>query len=80
MTGTRMKILALALLIGGLIWGQQLIASNRDPECSLLWPGTQACLDSACCLGIPGQCPNVCYYEPTTDDCECRPRQPGGGN
>jgi hypothetical protein len=74
MISTRTKIAALVLLVGGLVWGQQLIASSRVPVCQVLWPGVEGCLDGGCCLGIPDQCPNVCKYVPAITDCECLPR------
>ena len=80
MRRTSLKLLTIALLLGGLFWSQQLIASNRDADCELLYPGTQTCLDNSCCIGIPGQCPKMCGYSDVAQTCTCQDRLPGGGN
>jgi hypothetical protein len=71
MLSKRWKLVALVMLVAGLLWGQQLIASNRDPECNLIYPGMTGCIDSGCCLGDPGLCDRMCVYVPAIDDCDC---------
>lgn len=76
MIRTRLKLIALALAFGGLLWSQSLIASNRDAACELLYPGTETCLNNSCCVGPPENCTHMCAYNGALDDCTCE-RRPG---
>jgi hypothetical protein len=77
MTRTRLKLVALAMVFGGLFWGQRLIASNRDAACELLYPGTQTCLNNSCCVGIPENCTTMCAYNDILETCTCERIPPG---
>ena len=76
MLGRGLRLGVVMLMLGALAWTQQLVASNRDEVCHASYT---ICIDTGCCLGLPGECQKMCYYDQGTDSCECRDRLPGGG-
>jgi hypothetical protein len=70
----RFRLLALAMVAVGLLWGQLLIASNEEAVCSKLAYVDQ-CLDQGCCL-IPGQCETQCFFIVPAQECQCLERLP----